>query len=46
MQARELDAPRGQADPEQLRAALASGLGEADAVGHRIVHGGERYRRR
>ncbi len=42
--AQELDAPRAAADPRELRAALASPLGEADAVGHRIVHGGERYR--
>jgi len=41
--ARELEAPRAQMDPEELRAALDS-LGEADAVGHRIVHGGERFR--
>ena len=44
VQARELDAPRGQVDLEQLRSALASGLGEADVVGHRLVHGGEHYR--
>jgi acetate kinase len=41
---RELRAPRSQVDAEELRAALRSPLGEADAVGHRIVHGGERYR--
>ncbi len=41
--ARELAAPRAQVDPRQLQDALGSGLGEADAVGHRIVHGGERY---
>jgi acetate kinase len=41
--ARELEAPRAQVDPEELREALDS-LGEADAVGHRIVHGGERFR--
>jgi acetate kinase len=41
--ARELQAPRAQVDPEELRAALDS-LGEADAVGHRIVHGGKRFR--
>ncbi|HXC23644.1 MAG TPA: acetate/propionate family kinase [Solirubrobacteraceae bacterium] len=41
---RELDAPRGQVDPDRLRAALDSPLREADAVGHRIVHGGERFR--
>ena len=42
--AQELDAPRARVDPEELRAALSSGLGEADVVGHRIVHGGERFR--
>jgi acetate kinase len=42
--ARELAAPRAQFDPDQLRAALDSPLREADAVGHRIVHGGERFR--
>lgn len=42
--AQELDAPRARVDPEELREALSSGLGEADAVGHRIVHGGERFR--
>jgi acetate kinase len=42
--ARELAAPRAQVDPEQLRAALDSPLREADAVGHRVVHGGERFR--
>lgn len=40
----ELPAPRAQVDAEELRVALDSPLGEADAVGHRIVHGGERYR--
>jgi acetate kinase len=40
----ELAAPRAQVDPDQLRAALDSPLCEADAVGHRIVHGGERFR--
>src|SRR5262249_29360690 len=29
---------------EELHAALEGKLGEADAVGHRIVHGGERFR--
>ena len=43
--ARELTAPAGEVDPEELRAALDSPLGEADAVGHRVVHGGERYRK-
>ncbi len=42
--ARELDAPRAQVDPEALREALGEGLGDADAIGHRIVHGGERFR--
>ena len=42
--ARELAAPGGTVDSEELGAALESPLGEADAVGHRIVHGGERYR--
>lgn len=42
--ARELAAPRAQVDPGELREALGSGLGEADAVGHRIVHGGEHLR--
>jgi len=40
----ELDAPRAHIEPRRLRQALRSRLGEADAVGHRIVHGGERYR--
>jgi acetate kinase len=44
IEARELQAPRGEANVEELSAALSSTLGEADAVGHRIVHGGERYR--
>jgi acetate kinase len=36
------DAPRGQVDPGELAAALR-GLGDVDAVGHRIVHGGQRF---
>jgi acetate kinase len=40
----ELDAPRAQLDAGELRSALSEGLGEADAVGHRIVHGGQRFR--
>ncbi|HEX5309000.1 MAG TPA: acetate/propionate family kinase [Solirubrobacteraceae bacterium] len=40
----ELSAARAQVDPDLLRAALNSPLREADAVGHRIVHGGERFR--
>jgi acetate kinase len=42
--ARELPAMAGGVDAAELRRALADGLGEADAVGHRIVHGGERFR--
>jgi acetate kinase len=41
--ARELLAPGGQVDAAEIREALAGGLAEADAVGHRIVHGGERF---
>lgn len=41
---RELAAPRARVDEREVREALDSGLGEADAVGHRIVHGGERFR--
>jgi len=40
---RELATPRAAIDPDELRAALDAGLGEADVVGHRIVHGGERF---
>jgi acetate kinase len=41
---RELAAPKSTVDPADLRAALDGGLREADVVGHRIVHGGERFR--
>jgi acetate kinase len=41
---RELDAPRARVDPDELEDALRSPLRDADAVGHRIVHGGQRYR--
>src|SRR5207247_7999918 len=41
---RGLPARRAVLDAGQLRAALAGGLGEADAVGHRIVHGGSQFR--
>jgi acetate kinase len=41
--ARELPAERGHAAREHLAAALQR-LGAADAVGHRIVHGGTRFR--
>ncbi len=44
VEARELPAPGARVDPPRLRAALDSPLREADAVGHRIVHGGERFR--
>ncbi len=40
----ELAAPQSRVDPDALRAALDDGLGAADAIGHRIVHGGERFR--
>ncbi|HTW41856.1 MAG TPA: acetate/propionate family kinase [Solirubrobacteraceae bacterium] len=40
----ELDAPRARADADELREALRPPLAQADAVGHRIVHGGERFR--
>jgi acetate kinase len=39
---RDLSAPRAAIDEAKLGEALA-GLGPADAVGHRIVHGGERF---
>jgi acetate kinase len=39
---RSFDTPRGEVDPGELVLAL-SGLGEVDAVGHRIVHGGQRF---
>jgi acetate kinase len=41
---RELEAPHSVIDPAMVADALAEGLDEADAVGHRIVHGGERFR--
>jgi acetate kinase len=41
---RELDAPRSKLDGGELADALRGDLSGADAVGHRIVHGGERYR--
>jgi acetate kinase len=40
--ARELPAPGAVIEPEQVAAALRE-LGPVDAIGHRIVHGGERY---
>jgi acetate kinase len=39
---RDLDAPRGEVAAGELDAALAE-LGPPDAVGHRVVHGGERF---
>ena len=42
---RELETPAAQVDPAALADALrAGGFRAADAVGHRIVHGGERFR--
>ena len=41
---RELPTPRARIDSVELREALASPLRAADAVGHRVVHGGERFR--
>jgi acetate kinase len=41
--ARDLAAPRAEVDDAELAGALAE-LGAPDAVGHRIVHGGERFR--
>ena len=37
----ELAAPRAVLDSGELRDALGDGLADADAVGHRMVHGGE-----
>ena len=42
--ARELDAPRAVVEPEAVAAALADLTDTPDVVGHRIVHGGERFR--
>jgi acetate kinase len=39
----DIDAPRAQVDEEALRTWIAD-AGPIDAVGHRIVHGGERFR--
>ena len=41
---RELEAPRARVADEEVAAALADLPAEPDAVGHRIVHGGERFR--
>ncbi len=40
---RELAAPHATLDGHALDQALRDGLGNADAVGHRIVHGGDRF---
>jgi acetate kinase len=40
----ELDAPRGTLDAKLLARALDGPLRDADAVGVRVVHGGERFR--
>ncbi len=42
LQARELQAPGAVLDADELAAATRA-LGPVDAVGHRIVHGGDRY---
>ncbi|MFZ1993887.1 MAG: hypothetical protein WAU75_07240, partial [Solirubrobacteraceae bacterium] len=39
----ELAAPQAQVDPDALRSALGDSLARAEAVAHRIVHGGDRY---
>jgi len=41
---RELAAPQASIDQSELRSALDAGLGNADVVGHRIVHGGGLFR--
>jgi len=41
-EAEELPAGGGAVDPEQIAAAV-TGLGAVDAIGHRIVHGGDRF---
>jgi acetate kinase len=40
----ELQTPGARIDPPSLRRVLGGRLSEPDAVGHRIVHGGERFR--
>jgi len=45
IEAQELAAPGAVVDARELCAALRSPLGEADAIGHRIVHGGARFRK-
>jgi len=41
---RELDSPRAVVEDDVVTAALADLPGQPDAVGHRIVHGGDRFR--
>ena len=41
--AQELTEPASRLAPDELAEALAGGLGDADVVAHRIVHGGERF---
>jgi acetate kinase len=41
---RELAAPQAVVDPAQLRSLLDGEMAGADAVGHRVVHGGQRFR--
>jgi acetate kinase len=41
---RELPAPRAVLSADALRDALDDGMADCDVVGHRIVHGGERFR--
>lgn len=43
LEERELTVAAAGVDERELRDALRHGLGDADAVGHRIVHGGERF---
>src|SRR5262249_55048070 len=40
----ELPAPEAPLDPGRRERALGGGLSDADAVAHRVVHGGERFR--
>jgi acetate kinase len=39
----ELDTPQARVEEDALTRALTGALGRADAVAHRVVHGGERY---
>jgi acetate kinase len=41
---RELNAPEARLDPGALARALTGPLAGADAIAHRVVHGGERFR--